>query len=274
MLPNILLPTRITDHSTTLIDNIFSSISCHESFSGNFIYSISDHLPQFLLLRKPPIKQYKKSENVMKDWKNFDQVNFVLDFLDINWENKLYHLTNIYQAFEVFNSLIQDLIERHVPTVQITRRQIKTQSKPWITQGIIKSISKRNFFFRKFSKANNPITKSEYYRQYKLYRNVIVSLTRRSKNNYYSHFFSQHANNMLKVWEGVKQIIGSNSSNSNSSLSVRIDDSLTSDPLRVSNGFNDFFTSIADSVRSRIGPTNRHFSHYLENPNRNSVYIS
>ena len=34
LIPNIFLPTRITDHSMTLIDNIFSSISEKESFSG------------------------------------------------------------------------------------------------------------------------------------------------------------------------------------------------------------------------------------------------
>ena len=76
---------------------------------------------------------------------------------------------------------------------------------------------------------------------------------------------------MLKVWEGIREIIGSNSKSSPSS--IRVDGHLTSDPKTIANGFNNFFTSIADTVCSNIGPTNRHFSHYLRNPNRQSIFL-
>ena len=48
-IPYILQPTRITSHSKTLIDNIFSNIISHEVISGNITATISDHLPQLLL---------------------------------------------------------------------------------------------------------------------------------------------------------------------------------------------------------------------------------
>ena len=44
-IPYILHPTRITSHSKTLIDNIFSNYIFHEIISGNIIATISDHLP-------------------------------------------------------------------------------------------------------------------------------------------------------------------------------------------------------------------------------------
>ena len=37
LLPHILHPTRVTDHSATIIDNIFSTNTVHESISGNII---------------------------------------------------------------------------------------------------------------------------------------------------------------------------------------------------------------------------------------------
>ena len=46
-IPYILHPTRITSHSKTLIDNIFSNYVSHEIISGNITPTISDHLPQF-----------------------------------------------------------------------------------------------------------------------------------------------------------------------------------------------------------------------------------
>jgi exonuclease III len=45
--PHILQPTRITDHSATLIDNIFFNSIEHYSISGNLLCDISDHLPNF-----------------------------------------------------------------------------------------------------------------------------------------------------------------------------------------------------------------------------------
>ena len=166
LIPNIFLPTRITDHSMTLIDNIFSTISEQRSFSGNLLYSISDHLPQFYLICGP--SQKPKAERLYRqDWKNFNQDNFILNFLDIDWADKLYNITNVDQAFKTFYDLIQNLIAQHVPTVVVTKRQQKTSTKPWITPGIIKSISNRQFYFRKFIQSKDPIMKSFYHHRYK-----------------------------------------------------------------------------------------------------------
>ena len=49
-IPLILQPTRITSHSNTLIDNIFSNIIDPDIISGNLTTTISDHLPQFAII--------------------------------------------------------------------------------------------------------------------------------------------------------------------------------------------------------------------------------
>ena len=50
-IPQITLPTRITEKTATLIDNIFTNSYKHNSncLSGNITTYISDHLPQFLI---------------------------------------------------------------------------------------------------------------------------------------------------------------------------------------------------------------------------------
>ena len=49
-IPLILQPTRITSHSNTLIDNIFSNFIDPDIISGNLIATISDHLPQLSVI--------------------------------------------------------------------------------------------------------------------------------------------------------------------------------------------------------------------------------
>ena len=46
----ILQPTRITSHSNTLIDNIFSNVIGPDIISGNLTATISEHLPQFSII--------------------------------------------------------------------------------------------------------------------------------------------------------------------------------------------------------------------------------
>ena len=45
-IPLVLQPTRITNHSNTLIDNIFSNVIDPDIISGNLAATISDHLPK------------------------------------------------------------------------------------------------------------------------------------------------------------------------------------------------------------------------------------
>ena len=65
-IPYILHPTRITNHSKTLIDNIFSNFISPDIISGNITATISDHLPQFSfvpnILSNPPTQK-----SIMKD---------------------------------------------------------------------------------------------------------------------------------------------------------------------------------------------------------------
>ena len=50
--PHIFQPTRVTDHSATLIDNIFFNSLEHFVISGNIVYDLTDHFPNFLIFDK------------------------------------------------------------------------------------------------------------------------------------------------------------------------------------------------------------------------------
>ena len=62
-IPHIILPTRITPHSKTLIDNIFSNVNNFlQGKSGNLTLSLSDHLAQFLSI--PIDTNHKPHQNI------------------------------------------------------------------------------------------------------------------------------------------------------------------------------------------------------------------
>jgi len=70
--PQILQPSRITDHSATLIDNIFFNSLEHFTISGNLIYDLTDHLPNFLVVSK--FSFLPENVKILKrDYSNFDE---------------------------------------------------------------------------------------------------------------------------------------------------------------------------------------------------------
>ena len=80
LLPQIILPTRVTYTSKTLIGDIFYDSSNSKTISGNLTCNISDHYPQFLMLKNNyPEKKIKHNLHQRK-WNNFDQAEFILDF--------------------------------------------------------------------------------------------------------------------------------------------------------------------------------------------------
>ena len=88
IIPYILHPTRITSHSKTIIDNIFSNYISHEIISGNITTNISDHLPQFLL-NILSNSSTQKSNFYERDWSKFKQENFTPDYFDKDWVDLL-----------------------------------------------------------------------------------------------------------------------------------------------------------------------------------------
>ena len=80
----ILQPTRITDHSATVIDNIFFNSLEHFTISGNLIYDLTDHLPNFLIVSK----FCSLSENInifRRDYSNFDEQALIDDIQSVDW---------------------------------------------------------------------------------------------------------------------------------------------------------------------------------------------
>ena len=100
--PHILQPTRITDHSATLIDNIFFNSIEHFTVSGNLVYDLTDHLANFLIFDKfsslpSNIKLYKR------DFSNFNQQVLLDDMQSVDWHVVFDSIENPSDLFKSFH---------------------------------------------------------------------------------------------------------------------------------------------------------------------------
>ena len=86
---HLTLHTRITSESSTLTDNIYpNNLDIFYAIFGNLTVSISDHLPQFLVIPKDNMKNANR-QNEFKREKNFDKECLVADVITIDWDSAL-----------------------------------------------------------------------------------------------------------------------------------------------------------------------------------------
>ena len=275
--PHITLPTRITNRSQTLIDNIFSNNPDFENcISGNFTFSISDHLAQFLIIPSPEVRPPKIHNIKVRDTRNYSHAELVADIINVNWEEVLESdKADPNHSFLRFNDKVNEILDRHMPWRKLNKKEIRMQSKPWITQGIINSIKRRDKLLCKQIKAKDPIRKELLRTEYKALRNRITYLISQSKKIHYQQYFTENYNNIKKTWSGIKGIINIRNVNKNQPSSMLIDKSLKTNPTEIAEGFNAYFSSIAEKLLPKSTPGTKHYSEYLsDRVNRNLIFES
>lgn len=273
LLPSISLPTRITETSGTLIDNIFFTPSQYNTTSGNLLVGLSDHLPQFLIFQQ---KFQRQTRNKWyRCWKNFDETKFSEDFSKIDWNQKLELDKNDPNlAFDNFFKITDSMVNEHAPMKKLSIRQSKKMNKPWVTKGIRISIDKREKLLNLSTKEKDQNAKNVLRNQYKVYRNQIVKLTRLSKINYYKSYFNSNIKNSKNIWKGVNELIDKNKSRNQDKISLNINGVIYTDPLKVADELNKHFTTIADKIRENINNDEKNnFARSLGNSPLNSLFF-
>ena len=140
-LPYITLPTRLSNTSKSLIDNIYYK-GINQPTSGNLTIDISDHSAQLLFLNSNKTYSYTNKKVKYRDFKNFDNENFILDMLEVDWETELKLINNdVNFSFDKFLDTLNNNLDKYAPYKTLSKSKVKTLTKPWITQGIIKSIT-------------------------------------------------------------------------------------------------------------------------------------
>ena len=183
IIPYILQPTRLTSHSKTLIDNIFSNILSSEIISGNLTATISDHLPQFLfapnILSNP---SYNRSNIFERDWSKFNKENFILDYFEKNWSDILQlDQQNVDLSIESFLNNMNSILDSNAPFKRVSKYKLRFKTKLWITPALQKSISVENSFLNKFIMSKDPQAKEHHHIKYKTYRNMLSTLMKKVK---------------------------------------------------------------------------------------------
>ncbi|MEW8544961.1 MAG: reverse transcriptase family protein, partial [Candidatus Thiodiazotropha sp.] len=234
-------PTRVTNDSRTLIDHIYSN--CPENVNSIDVPKIglSDHFPIFFT-RKMHVHPPKGNHFTIsyRSFKDFDEAKFFADLQAVPWD-VIQCFDDINDILEAWTDLFLEVVDRNVPLKQ---HRVKRRNQPdWITPDILDAIKCRD----RYKSVGNE-------NDYKYWRNKVVSLIRRAKQEKYETYIEINKGKPGSIYKIFQEVgAGKGCQKQSNIYSVNTGEGLyTEDSTEIANAFNNFFVNIASKIKEPI----------------------
>ena len=264
--PIINLPTRISSHSATLIDQAWSNFLFETSTTGHVIRcDISDHFAIGVHVQNSATADYiPESSPNYRSWIGVEDGSLMRSM-----ESKL-HEIDLGQNVSIENSIcslidiINCSIDETCPLIHRSRtKHISSKLKPWISNDLLNLIKEKNKLFSKYCK--KPITFGE---QYRTVRNNLNNLLQQAESNYYKNLIQSNISDSKKTWQTLNEILNRSPKNSNANINeIFYDDKTIKNPKEIAEAFNDYFTKAPKKIAESLPTPTVDFRSYMPNIN-------
>ena len=135
-------PTRITESTSTLIDQVLTNSPCKIIPSGVIKMSLSDHELIYCMQKNTKLESNKHNEVNICTMKNYTARNFIELLNKIDFTN--------YQTFSCVNKAYLDFIIKLITAIDTLCPSEKIRIKAWFDSDAIPIINKQDDYYKKF----------------------------------------------------------------------------------------------------------------------------
>jgi len=252
-------PTRATDVSDTCIDHIFVRINkqLKQKINLNTVIlqtTITDHYSTILAVSYED--KNRRQETLSQTITKTDKTKLNTFLQNEGWQTVFLHDEPL-SCVKVFYEILNKHVESSQRIIKITNKNRKL--KPWITNGLVKSIKTRDKLKKQILKHKDDEALQE---RFKTYRNTLNTLIRSTKEDYYKSKLNEVGNNSRKIWQIMKEITDTPKTNSNlADINITHENITLTENKSKSNAFNKYYTNICDTLCSArdVHPLNQNF---------------
>jgi potassium voltage-gated channel Eag-related subfamily H protein 8 len=266
--PLISKPTRITDHSATLIDNIISNSNIDVIESGILVTDVADHFGVFHIISK--VNETKLS-NTFKEVRSFtnDNISMFKRLLKCSDFSEVMLIENPEAAYESFLNRFQEAFNTAFPLKKIRISKKFVKNEPWMTNGILtSSIQKSKLLHKKLKYPS-----AEHIEKYKIYCKILNKIIRQAKRCYYIATLTENKNNIKQCWGILNSAINRNRRKTGLPDLLIVNNQKITDKQKIASEFNTYFSSIANQVCEKIPPSKSNYKDYLIGTHNKSFYM-
>ena len=267
-------PTRITEHSATLIDHVFTN-SVHDVVkSGVITYDMSDHLGTFVVYSLDGNTGTVQDVNFREEYHKFNDENmgkFRSLIQEQDWEPIVTEL-NPQVKYDIFLDTYSRLYNSAFPLTEPSRKSQRANPKPWILPWLETACERKNSLYFEFTK--NPSNENK--NSYDEMKKFVTTQIRKAKNKYYRRYFEQYNSDSRKQWQMLNSLTNRNKKK-RTIIKLRSPDGTQISPQATATIFNDYFTTIAEKLKTKTQDGQKNSTNFTENlRNRisHSMYVS
>ena len=271
-IPKITFPTRVTDHSSTLIDNAFVKISTDYSktTAGILKHRLSDHHPYFVSLDYIKLKETscRYIEIYPNDNASLNRFRSAVNDLNLSSKLNMSNNTDPNCNYKIFSTHLNDAIKIYLPIKRVRYNRHKHKHSKWITSGILNSIRYRDKLYDKLHKTS---TDSPEYITRKVnlqtYNRILKQNIRHAKKSYFHQCFEKFKSDIKQTWNTIKDILNKHKPTNSLPDYFTINDRPVTDLPTIVNEFNNYFTNIGPTLATKIiPPSGKSYRDYLKSP--------
>ena len=267
------IPTRVTLSFATVLDHIITNENRHVIIPFVIDYDITDHYPVMAIINSNFMPTHPQP-TLVRSYSNFISENFNEELL-----NKIEYFmpqldtiteNNINDRFSQFYSLITETINTHAPLKQLSRKQRRLKSKPWITKGLFISIKKKQKMHKTHYINGSPVAKS----CYKMYSNTLTKVKELAKKLFYHQKLNECKDNPKKTWDILRTLLPSKKNSRVPNL-IKINSTTTiSDVHEITEEFNHHFVNVGKFIANSVQANSTDDEIlYLKNACPDSIYL-
>jgi hypothetical protein len=262
-LPAIDRPTRITDISFSLIDNIYTNFWQEVVCPLILINDISDHLPIMIWFGNRIPSRCVESNAKIRVINDKLMTQFAESLNEANWNPVKDAIANNNPtlAYDIFISIYRKYYDETFYRAGSPKNHKDGPQKPWMTVGLLKSCKKKDKLYLKYLKSPTSENKDKY----KQYRNKFKQIRINAERLYYSEEFLKYTQNLKKTWGVIKSLINGQPK---ATLvdSLNINGLAVDDSKKIAHAFNGYFAGVGQTLADKIPIGEKTVKEFLNSP--------
>ena len=267
-------PTRITDHSATLIDHIYTNKIENLISTSILTVDLSDHLATYAIISLDGDFSNTKLQENINDKADFRLFNVANDetFKQLI-DEETWDIPNGLDAGGQYEHFIEIYIKHYntaypLVTKRERRKNERLLPKVWILPWLEDACARKNRLYHEYVKNPTVVNKAKYNKM-KKFTNKHIKL---AKDKYNKNYFDQYSENSRKQWQMINSLLNRKNKKTGSIKIQDSDGKLISNPNSVAESFNDYFSNIAANLKSRNSEGARFRHEFMPNRVPNSMY--
>ena len=238
--------TRVTATCKSIIDLIFVSDPDKISQSGVIELGLSDHFGTYCTRKISKSQTSADKVSVIRNMKNYSSAEFCTMLSRLDWSS-VFSCNDVNQAFQNFKDLFLNCVDTLAPKKEV---RLKQRSEPWLTNEILETIKERDKTLSAFMKTKI----QSVFDDFKRLRNKVQTLVKKAKLDFYKHELEVNKNSPKKLWKilGSLGVPSKSNKTPSSAIGLDINGSINFDKFTVAEKFNEFFSTVASKLVTKL----------------------